>query len=133
MKADIVDVLIVGAGAAGMMCAIEAGKRGRREAADEAEHRARQAEAEGQADGQSGHPGQPGKSDGGPDEAIMGAREVEACIQCREPGSGQRLANALIADAMLEPIGDLGRAEQQRAEREPQGDPDRLGEHSHLD
>ena len=29
MKADIVDVLIVGAGAAGMMCAIEAGRRGR--------------------------------------------------------------------------------------------------------
>jgi predicted Rossmann fold flavoprotein len=28
--ADLVDVLIVGAGAAGMMCAIEAGKRGRR-------------------------------------------------------------------------------------------------------
>ncbi|MCS6626921.1 NAD(P)/FAD-dependent oxidoreductase [Roseibacterium beibuensis] len=29
MKADIVDVLIVGAGAAGMMCAVEAGRRGR--------------------------------------------------------------------------------------------------------
>ena len=29
MKADIVDVLVVGAGAAGMMCAIEAGRRGR--------------------------------------------------------------------------------------------------------
>ena len=29
MKADIVDVLIVGAGAAGMMCAIETGRRGR--------------------------------------------------------------------------------------------------------
>ena len=29
MKADTVDVLIVGAGAAGMMCAIEAGRRGR--------------------------------------------------------------------------------------------------------
>jgi predicted Rossmann fold flavoprotein len=29
MKGDIIDVLIVGAGAAGMMCAIEAGRRGR--------------------------------------------------------------------------------------------------------
>ncbi len=29
MKSDITDVLIVGAGAAGMMCAIEAGRRGR--------------------------------------------------------------------------------------------------------
>lgn len=29
MKSDIIDVLIVGAGAAGMMCAIEAGRRGR--------------------------------------------------------------------------------------------------------
>ncbi|WP_262423110.1 NAD(P)/FAD-dependent oxidoreductase, partial [Brevundimonas denitrificans] len=30
MKTEEFDVLIVGAGAAGMMCAIEAGKRGRR-------------------------------------------------------------------------------------------------------
>ena len=30
MKSEEFDVLIVGAGAAGMMCAIEAGKRGRR-------------------------------------------------------------------------------------------------------
>ena len=30
MKSSDIDVLIVGAGAAGMMCAIEAGKRGRR-------------------------------------------------------------------------------------------------------
>ena len=30
MKSSDLDVLIVGAGAAGMMCAIEAGKRGRR-------------------------------------------------------------------------------------------------------
>ena len=29
MKPDTVDVLIVGAGAAGLMCAIEAGRRGR--------------------------------------------------------------------------------------------------------
>ena len=30
MKSSDIDVLIVGAGLAGMMCAIEAGKRGRR-------------------------------------------------------------------------------------------------------
>ena len=29
MKSEVLDVLIVGAGAAGMMCAAEAGKRGR--------------------------------------------------------------------------------------------------------
>src|SRR5688500_14459969 len=63
----------------------------------------------------------------------MRAREVEARVKRGEARACEGLAHAFVADAVLEAVGELGGAEQQRAEREAECHPNRLVEQSHLD